>query len=190
MRIIGILMALPLACIMLVPQHALAAENVDATDETQTNFKIQQNISIIDGFVQNNSQARIPYNYPGYEPVKNPEEAGREAILAKYSAKIASANFPQGKFLISASAYTASADECGKSNGITASGVKVMENRTLACPPQFVFGTKVNIEGYGTFVCEDRGGAIKGNHFDMYVKTKSQAFAFGRRNLVAEVVLD
>ena len=32
---------------------------------------------------------------------------------------------PEGKFTINASAYTAAADECGKSDGITASGVKV-----------------------------------------------------------------
>ena len=40
----------------------------------------------------------------------------------------------------------------------------------------------------GTYVCEDRGGAIKGNHFDIYMETKKQAFAFGRRNLIARVV--
>jgi len=40
----------------------------------------------------------------------------------------------------------------------------------------------------GTYVCEDRGGAIKGNHFDIYMPTKSEAFAFGRKNLVAMVV--
>ena len=91
-------------------------------------------------------------------------------------------------FVINASAYTAAADECGKSNGITASGVKVLENRTLACPPQYPFGAKIEIDGYGVYVCEDRGGAIKGNHFDIYMETKKEAFAFGRRNLSAKVV--
>ena len=91
-------------------------------------------------------------------------------------------------FTINASAYTAAADECGKSNGITASGVKVLERRTLACPPQYPFGVKIEIEGRGVYVCEDRGGAIKGNHFDIYMETKIEAFAFGRRNLSAKVV--
>jgi 3D (Asp-Asp-Asp) domain-containing protein len=95
---------------------------------------------------------------------------------------------PKEKFIINASAYTAAADECGKSDGITASGLKVTENRTLACPPAFPFGAKISIEGVGELRCEDRGGAIKGNHFDIYVQTKTEAFAFGRRNLVAEVV--
>lgn len=95
---------------------------------------------------------------------------------------------PDGRFTINASAYTAAADECGKSDGITASGLKVEENRTLACPPSFPFGTKIAIEGMGEYRCEDRGGAIKGNKIDIYMQTKQEAFSFGRRNLLAEVV--
>lgn len=92
------------------------------------------------------------------------------------------------KFTVNASAYTAAADECGKSDGITASGLKVEEKRTLACPKEFPFGTKIKIEGMGTFRCEDRGGAIKGNKVDIYMETKKEAFAFGRQNLEAEIV--
>ncbi len=92
------------------------------------------------------------------------------------------------KFTINASAYTAAADECGKSDGITASGNMVKEKHTLACPRGYEFGTEIHIEGMGIYTCEDRGGAIKGNHFDIYMKTKSEAFAFGRRNLVAYVI--
>ena len=92
------------------------------------------------------------------------------------------------RFTINASAYTAAADECGKSDGVTASGLRVTENRTLACPPSYPFGTKVVIEGMGEFRCEDRGGAIKGNKFDIYMETKSEAFAFGRQHLEAEIV--
>jgi 3D (Asp-Asp-Asp) domain-containing protein len=91
------------------------------------------------------------------------------------------------KFTINASAYTAAADECGKSDGITASGNKVKQDHTIACPREYAFGTKIHIEGMGTYTCEDRGGAIKGNKFDIYMETKSEAFAFGRRNLVAYV---
>ncbi|MDP1845999.1 MAG: 3D domain-containing protein [Candidatus Moranbacteria bacterium] len=93
-----------------------------------------------------------------------------------------------GSFIANASAYTAAADECGKSDGITASGKRVQANRTLACPRQYKFGTKIEIDGMGTYVCEDRGGAIKENHFDIYMQTKKEAFAFGRRNLIASVV--
>ncbi|OGI22071.1 MAG: hypothetical protein A2808_03505 [Candidatus Moranbacteria bacterium RIFCSPHIGHO2_01_FULL_55_24] len=97
-------------------------------------------------------------------------------------------NLPQNAFTINASAYTAAADECGKSDGITASGLKVAKDRTLACPPNYPFGTIVRIEGMGDYRCEDRGGAIKGNKFDIYMVTKAEAFQFGRKNLVAEVI--
>lgn len=118
------------------------------------------------------------------------EMTKEEKMLARWKEKQAHLwkNLPTEPFIINASAYTAAADECGKSDGITASGLKVQEKRTLACPPALPFGTKIAIEGMGEYRCEDRGGAIKGNHIDIYVETKSEAFAFGRRNLTAEIV--
>lgn len=92
------------------------------------------------------------------------------------------------KMIANLSAYTAAADECGKSDGITASGKKVTPKRTLACPKNYAFGTKVYIEGMGEYTCEDRGGAIKGNKFDIYVVTKAEAFSFGRRNMEVTVI--
>lgn len=113
-----------------------------------------------------------------------------DKILARWKEKQAHLwqTLPTEPFIINASAYTAAADECGKSDGITASGIKVEEKRTLACPPAFPFGTKIAIEGMGEYRCEDRGGAIKGNKIDIYMETKSEAFVFGRRNLSAQVI--
>lgn len=126
------------------------------------------------------------------EVTESREETPEERILAKWRAKQAEkwASLPKGKFVVNASAYTASADECGNDKGVTASGLLVKKAQTLACPPEFPFGAKVSIEGVGVLRCEDRGGAIKGNHFDIYMETKKEAFAFGRKNLVAEVVVD
>ena len=139
-----------------------------------------------------NTNTKIEESETKKEPSinKSEEELKNEKIIAKWKEKQEKmwGNLPEEKFTINASAYTAAADECGKSDGITASGIKVKENRTLACPPAFPFGTKIQIEGVGTLICEDRGGAIKGNHFDIYVETKKEAFAFGRKNLLAEVV--
>ena len=168
------------------PDKAIAADNTN-TNETKTNFEISESVKTENGvFI---SKQKAPYNYDGYKPVESGDEAKRNETYAKYEEKRRSANLPEGKFTINASAYTAAADECGKSDGVTASGLKVKENRTIACPPAFPFGTKLNIDGMGTYVCEDRGGAIKGNHVDIYVQTKAEAFAFGRRNLTAEVVM-
>lgn len=123
---------------------------------------------------------------------KSREMTDEEKILSKWKEKQEDKwkNLPKEKFVVNASAYTASADECGNDKGVTASGLLVKKNMTLACPPEYPFGAKISIEGVGTLRCEDRGGAIKGNHFDIYVETKHEAFAFGRRNLVAEVVFE
>ena len=129
---------------------------------------------------------------PEEKSVDAAELSPEEKVLARWKEKQAPkwSTLPRGSFTINASAYTAAADECGKSDGVTASGLRVTENRTLACPPQYPFGAKIAIEGYGTYRCEDRGGAIKGNKFDIYMETKREAFAFGRRNLIAYVVFD
>lgn len=118
------------------------------------------------------------------------EMSKEEKMLHRWKEKQAHLwkNLPTEPFIINASAYTAAADECGKSDGITASGLKVQEKRTLACPPALPFGTKIAIVGMGEYRCEDRGGAIKGNKIDIYMETKSEAFAFGRQNLTAQVV--
>ncbi len=118
------------------------------------------------------------------------EMSKEEKVLARWKTKQAHLwkSLPTEPFIVNASAYTSAADECGKSDGITASGLKVTEKRTLACPPAFPFGTKIAIEGMGDYRCEDRGGAIKVNKVDIYMETKAEAFAFGRRNLTARVI--
>ena len=61
---------------------------------------------------------------------------------------------------------------CGKKAdpkdiGKTKSGVYDKANHTLAAPSTYSFGTKIELEGYGTFVVEDRGGNIKNNRLDI-----------------------
>ena len=179
---------LPIAGGLIFGTPATAEEQINTN--TKIEFVVEENIKIEDGKIVNKQFESIPYNNEDYVPVKSEEELKREEKLSKWEEKQAhlKSNLPKEKFTGNFSAYTAAADECGKSDGITASGLKVKENRTLACPPAYPFGTKVKIEGYGTYVCEDHGGAIKGNHFDIYMETKSEAFAFGRRHLEAEVV--
>lgn len=191
MRIIRIAAALSVLLIISAPQVAKADE-AQASNETKINFKIEDNLTIENGVMTDNSSLLLADNIKnslGYEPSRFKEDKERGAVLAKYQDQLARANFPQGKFIIDASAYTAAADECGKSNGITASGLKVKKDETIACPPQFPFGTRINISGRGTYTCEDRGGAIKGNHIDIYMETKSEAFNFGRQHLEAEVAM-
>ncbi|MFZ2153725.1 MAG: 3D domain-containing protein [Candidatus Moraniibacteriota bacterium] len=184
MRNITILVILTVA--LVLPKLTLAAEQskndsviAPKCENKQNTFNIQS-ISTEYTFAQIEQEKKVL-------PVVDERD---EKLLSRWKEKQANQwnNLPTAKFTINASAYTAAADECGKSDGVTASGLVVQEKRTLACPPQFPFGAKIKIADHGIFTCEDRGGAIKGNKFDIYVKTKSEAFAFGRRNLEAELV--
>jgi 3D (Asp-Asp-Asp) domain-containing protein len=161
----------------------------DESNQTKINFNIVENILTIGKANVCLAEELAPA--AKIEEEKKVEEVKKEENIIIETKKVPkNSNLPEGKFIINASAYTAAADECGKSDGITASGKKVKENETIACPKNFAFGTKINIEGYGTYICQDRGGAIKGNKIDIYMETKAQAFAFGRRNLVAEIVVE
>lgn len=191
MRIISTFAVLRLLIALALPQTALAAE-VEKSNETKINLKIEGFGVLENSSVLRNTHgiflAYSPQKTIEIIPVKSAEDLAREKALARFEKQRKSAILPEGKFIVNASAYTAAADECGKSDGITASGLMVKVNETIACPKNFPFGTKLQIEGMGTYVCQDRGGAIKGNHIDIYMETKKEAFSFGRRNLLAQVV--
>lgn len=54
--------------------------------------------------------------------------------------------------------------------GITATGTKAKDGRTIAVDPDVIpFGTRVYIDGIGYRVAEDCGGAVHGRHIDVYV---------------------
>ena len=87
-----------------------------------------------------------------------------------------------------ASAYCPCKQCCGKTNGITASGAKAKAKHTIAASNIYKFGTKIEIEGYGIYTVEDRGGAISGNKIDIFFNTHQEALKFGRRQLKIRVV--
>lgn len=63
---------------------------------------------------------------------------------------------------------------------ITASGKKPQINHTIAVDPRVIpLGSKVYIEGMGTYYAEDTGGAIKGNILDVFVRTEAEANRLG-----------
>ena len=67
---------------------------------------------------------------------------------------------------------------CGKTNGITASGVKATAGRTVAVDKSIPFGTKLIINGH-EYVAEDRGGSINGNKIDIFMESHAECLNFG-----------
>ena len=64
--------------------------------------------------------------------------------------------------------------------GQTASGAAPAEGRTIAVDSSIIpLGSRVYIEGYGTFIAEDTGSAIKNNKIDIFVSTHSRAEELG-----------
>lgn len=77
---------------------------------------------------------------------------------------------------------------CGKTDGITASGVKAIEGITIATDKSIPFGTKIYIDGVGERIVQDRGGAIKGNRIDLYFDSHQEALNFGRQTKKVTII--
>lgn len=68
----------------------------------------------------------------------------------------------------------------GTSSGKTASGTIAAEGRTIAVDSSVIpLGSRVYIEGYGVFIAEDTGGAIKNNKIDVFVSSHDRAYDLG-----------
>jgi len=74
----------------------------------------------------------------------------------------------------------------------TADGTKVKVG-VVAAPPEYPFGTIIDIGGFGVGKVHDRGGAIKGNRFDIWVGRGDEGLAralnWGKRTTSCTVYL-
>ncbi|NIK11520.1 3D domain-containing protein [Alkalibacillus almallahensis] len=101
-----------------------------------------------------------------------------------------SQNDPEGRTIsVSATAYTA---DCAGCTGVTATGVDLNANpnkKVIAVDPDVIpLGTKVHVEGYGTAIAADTGGAINGNKIDVHVPNKSEAYEWGVRTVDVTII--
>ena len=88
--------------------------------------------------------------------------------------------------LVICTAYTPALDECGKTDGITASGFPAVQGITVACDG-LPLGTEVVIDNH-TYIVQDRfGGNYGTTKIDIFMTTKAEAFAFGRQIKIMEV---
>lgn len=84
--------------------------------------------------------------------------------------------------------YDACYSCCGKTPehpayGMTRSGTRAIEGRTIAVDPSVIpLGSEVIINGH-TYIAEDTGSGIKGKKIDVYYSTHSAAFNHGRQSV-------
>lgn len=71
--------------------------------------------------------------------------------------------------------YDACVKCCGKSDGITASGVKATAAHTVAMCKDFPFGTTIYIDGLGFYTVEDRG--VGKGCVDVFCNDHSECYA-------------
>ena len=104
-------------------------------------------------------------------------------VTAYYEPLATQANFLQGSF---------AAEVAMDGDDTTASGTKVSLG-TVAAPPEYPFGTIVEITGFGVGEVRDRGGAIKNNRFDIWLGRGDEGLAraanWGKRTTKCTVYL-
>lgn len=92
-------------------------------------------------------------------------------------------------------AYTAGPESTGKRPGdpgydITASGARAVQGVTVAVDPRIIpYGTKLFIPGVGYRIAQDTGGAIIGDHIDVFFNSVQTALDFGVKQNVPVYVL-
>lgn len=85
---------------------------------------------------------------------------------------------------------------CGKwalnrPNGVvyTASGEVAQEGVTVAADwDVYPAGTVLYIEGMGEYIVQDVGGAVNGNHIDIFLSSHEKAVNFGKQTAFVEVL--
>ncbi|PRO64683.1 peptidoglycan-binding protein [Alkalicoccus urumqiensis] len=142
------------------------------------------------------AQEEAPAEEPAEEPVEEPaqEEEVQAAETTEASEPAqeepAPSNEVEGTTLnMEATAYTANCTGC---TGVTYTGIDLNANpnqKVVAVDPDVIpLGSTVHVEGYGTAVAGDIGGAINGNRIDLYMQSQGEAVDFGRRNVQVTVI--
>jgi 3D (Asp-Asp-Asp) domain-containing protein len=76
-----------------------------------------------------------------------------------------------------------------KKVGCTSSGTETRHGTIAADVSRYPYGTIMEIPGYGRGRVEDIGGAIKGDHIDLWFSDHDRAMQWGRQKKVVRVWL-
>ncbi len=111
--------------------------------------------------------------------------AAKAAAAKKTDSSAQSAQSSKGKSLgtFVVTAYCNCSKCQGGWVGKTATGAYPTAGVTIAVDPRVIpLGTKVYIDGVGTRIAQDTGGAIKGKRIDVFMSSHSEALQWGRRS--------
>lgn len=67
-----------------------------------------------------------------------------------------------------------------------ASGRRLVAKYSVAS--DLPFGTKIDISGFGVVEVMDRGGAVHGNHLDLFFSNHAQALQWGKRTMYGYIM--
>ncbi|MBT2581381.1 3D domain-containing protein [Planococcus sp. ISL-109] len=126
---------------------------------------------------------------PAKEAPKSTPAAPTPASAPAAAAPAAASTQSGKEMTVSATAYTAYCVGC---SGVTRTGIDLRSNpnqKVIAVDPSVIpLGSKVWVEGYGTAIAGDTGGAIKGNKIDVFIPTQGEALNWGRKNVKIKVL--
>ena len=111
-------------------------------------------------------------------------EATENVVVEEPVVKSTSAGF---NMTVEATAYSTNQPEL---SSYTATGIDLRQNPyVVAVDPSFIpLGSTIYIEGLGTFIAGDTGGAIVGNRIDIHLTDLNACYNFGRRSMQIQVV--
>jgi 3D (Asp-Asp-Asp) domain-containing protein len=187
MKLISVLSIARLLLIIALPTMVFASDTNNKEKQKQSALNKIKNGKIENIQVEKyKKQITFSDNILKNQTVPQEELSVYDKKIKGYSSLV-SESVSYGKDIeILVTGYSSTPDQCWGDPFTTASGSRVHKG-TMACPKQYPFGTKIKIDGMGIFVCEDRGGAIKGNHFDMWFESREEAFQWGKRTTTAKI---
>ncbi|WHY84240.1 LysM peptidoglycan-binding domain-containing protein [Neobacillus novalis] len=139
----------------------------------------------------NANQSETGRDESSSQPAAATSESKKPAVKAADNVResAASDNNNSKEITVKATAYTASCEGC---SGTTATGVDLNANpdaKVIAVDPSVIpLGSKVYVEGYGTAIAADTGGAIKGNRIDVFLPEKQDALNWGNKHVTVKIL--
>lgn len=160
----------------------------------KTNDKFQETVKSLNNEVQTLKERNAELQKAKEDAEQKLEQTQNELeTVKKNRVSLASRGNDLGE-TFKATAYTES-DSGMDGRGITKTGTKVREGRTIAVDPRIIpLGSKLQVycESYpeinGVYIAEDTGSAIKGRKLDIYMRSKRKSNDFGIRDVTVTIV--